>query len=118
MFLSLRYFVEREKERETSILLATVGIKDGLTEGVIKLVTSESPSNVQTAKTRLNASCTNVTFKVYANPELVNTTEVFVTLESSIKSLSDPRAKVVKVSVKSCPTGFPLVMTHVFVDLN
>ena len=73
------------------------------------MVTSESPSNVQTAKTRLNASCTIVTFKVYANPELVNTTEISVTLESSIKPLSDPRAKVVKVSIESCPTGFPLV---------
>ena len=94
---------------DVRISLATVGIKDGLTEGVIKLVTSESSSNVQTAKNRLNASCTNVTFKVYANPESVNATEISVTLESSIKPLSDPRAKVVKVSIESCPTGFPLV---------
>ena len=76
---------------------------------MIKLVTSESSSNVQTAKNRLNASCTNVTFKVYANPESVNATEISVTLESSIKPLSDPKAKVVKVSIESCPTGFPLV---------
>ena len=94
---------------DVNISLATVGIKDGLTDGVMKLVTSESLCNVQTAKNRLNASCTNVTFKVYTNPESINTTEVVVTLENSIKPLSDPRAKAVKVSIGSCPTGFPLI---------
>ena len=37
---------------DVGISLATVGRKDGLTEGVIKLVTSESSSDVQTAKNR------------------------------------------------------------------
>ena len=37
---------------DVCISLTTVGRKDGLTEGVIKLVTSESSSDVQTAKNR------------------------------------------------------------------
>ena len=67
-----------------NISLATVGNKDGLTKGVIKLTTSDSSSStVQTDNTRLNATCTNVTFKLIANP-LLNTSKVYVTLESSI----------------------------------
>ena len=92
-----------------NISLATVGNKDGLTKGVIKLTTSDSSSStVQTDNTRLNATCTNVTFKLIANP-LLNTSKVYVTLESSISDpSSDPLAKVIKVNIESCPIGFPL----------
>ena len=91
-----------------NISLATVGIKDGLTKGEIKLTASDSLSTVQTDNARLNATCTNVTFKLRVNPSL-NTTQVYVTLKSSIiESSSDPRRKVIKVSIESCPIGFPL----------
>ena len=92
-----------------NISLATVGNKDGLTNGVVKLTTSDnSSSTVQTDNTRLNATCTNVTFKITANPSL-NTTQVYVTLESSISEpSSDPLAKVIEVNIESCPIGFPL----------
>ena len=92
-----------------NILLATVGNKDGLTKGVIKLITSDSSSStVQTDNTRLNATCTNVTFKLRLNPSL-NTLKVYVTLESSISEpSSDHLAKVIKVNIESCPIGFPL----------
>ena len=93
-----------------NISLATVGNKDGLTKGVIKLTTSDgSSSNVQTDNPRLNATCTNVTFKLIANPSL-NTTQVYVTSESSISEpSSDPLAKLIKVNIESCPIGYPLV---------
>ena len=93
-----------------NIPLATVGNKDGLTKGVIKLTTSDSSSStVQTDDTRLNATCTNVTFNLIANPSL-NTTQVYVTLDSSISEpSSDVYAKVIEVSIKSCPFGYPLL---------
>ena len=93
-----------------NIPLATVGNKDGLTKGVIKLTTSDSSSStVQTDNTRLNATCTNVTFKLRANPSL-NTTQVYVTLDSSIiEHSSDVYVKVIEVSIKSCPIGYPLL---------
>ena len=93
-----------------NISLATVGNKDGLTKGVIKLTTSDSSSStVQTDNTRLNATCTNVTFKLIANPSL-NTTKVYVTSESIISELSsDVYAKVIEVSIESCPFGYPLL---------
>ena len=93
---------------DVNISIATVGIKDGLTKGEIKLTTSDTSSTVQTDNTRLNATCTNVTFKLRTNTSL-NTTEVYVTLKSSISEpSSDPRHKVIKVSIESCPIGFPL----------
>ena len=93
-----------------NISLATVGNKDGLTKGVIKLTTSDSSSTtVQTNNPRLNATCTNVTFKLRPNPSL-NTTQVYVTLDSSISEpSSDPLAKVIEVNIESCPIGYPLV---------
>ena len=88
---------------DISISLATVGSKNGLTNGVIKFTSS----NVQTVNTRLNANCTDVTFSVTANSSL-NTTQVYVTLEKSIKPLYDPFAKVIDITIQSCPIGFPL----------
>ena len=88
---------------DNSISLATVGSKNGLTNGVIKF----TPSNVQTVNDRLIPSCTDVTFSVTANTSL-NTTQVYVTLEKSIKPLYDPFAKVIDVIIQSCPIGFPL----------
>ena len=91
-----------------NISLASVGVKDGLTRGVIKLTSDSSSSTVQTDNTRLNPTCTNITFKLRANPSL-NTSKVYVTLESSIsETSSDPLAKVIKVNIESCPIGFPL----------
>ena len=93
---------------DVNISLATVGNKEGLTKGVIKLTTSDSSSTVQTDNTRLNATCTNVTFNLKANPSL-NTSKVYVTLESSISEpSSDLLAKVIEVSIEFCPIGFPL----------
>ena len=93
-----------------NISLATVGNKDGLTKGVIKLTTTDSIlSTVQTDNTRLNATCTNVTFKLTANPSL-NTTNVYVTHEGLISELiSDGYDKVIEVTIESCPIGYPLV---------
>ena len=93
-----------------NISLAAVGNKDGLTKGVIKLTTSEcSSSTLQTDNTRLNATCTNVTFKLTANPSL-NTTKVYVKSEGLVSELSsDGHAKVIEVNIESCPIGYPLV---------
>ena len=72
------------------------------------MTTSDSSSTVQIDNTRLNATCTNVTLKLKPNSSL-NTTQVYVTLKSSIsKPSSDPRHKVIKVNIESCPLGFPL----------
>ena len=95
-----------------NISLATVGNKDGLTKGVIKLITSDRlSSNVQTDNTKLNATCTNVTFKLKAKPSL-NTTQVYVTSEGLISELSSNDihyVKVIEVNIESCPIGFPLI---------
>ena len=93
-----------------NISLATVGNKDGLTKGVIKLTTSDSSSStVQTDNTRLNATCTNVTFKLTANSSL-NTTKVYVTLEDLISGLSFEVYPIfIDISIESCPIGYPLV---------
>ena len=84
---------------DVNVSLATVGIKDGLTEGVVKL---RSSSNVQTDNNRLNASCTNVTFTLKANSSM-NTTQVHATLETSNTD------KLIYITIKSCPIGFPLI---------
>ena len=93
-----------------NISLATVGNKDGLTKGVIKLTTTDSSSStVQTDNTRLNATSTNVTFKLRANPSL-NTTQVHVTHEGLISGLLfHGYSKIIEVSIKSCPIGYPLI---------
>ena len=94
----------------SNISLATVGLRNGLTKGVIKLTISDSSSTLQTYNNRLKAICTNVTFKLKTSPSL-NTTQVYVTLERSISEpLSDPLAKIIEVRIESCPIGFPLVM--------
>ena len=93
-----------------NISLATVGNKDGLTKGVIKLTTSDSSSStVQTDNTRLNATCTNVTFKLTANPSL-NTTKVYVRVEGFISEFSSEVHPIfIDISIESCPIGYPLV---------
>ena len=93
-----------------NIPLATVGSLNGLTNGVIKLTSPDSSSTVQTDNNRLNATCTNVTFKLSANPDLLNATDIYATLESSIiNPLQDHHAKIINVNIESCPIGFPLV---------
>ena len=93
-----------------NIPLATVGSLNGLTKGVIKLSSPDSSSTVKTDNNRLNATCTNVTLKLSANPDLLNATDIYATLESSIiDPLHDPQAKVIYVTIDSCPRGFPLV---------
>ena len=95
---------------DVNIPLATVGSKDGLTKGVIKLTSSDSSSIVQIDNNRLNATCTNVIFKLNANPDFLNATNIYATLESSIiDPLQDHRAKVIDVTIESCPIGFILV---------
>ena len=90
------------------VSLATVGIKDSLTEGVIKLNLSENSSTVQYGNNRLKANCTNVTFTLTINSSL-NTTQVYATLNNSISEcLQDPYAKLIEVTIESCPNGFPL----------
>ena len=83
-----------------SVTLAIVGLKNGLTEGVVKLASSDGSYIEQT---RLNAKCTNVTFKTNFS---LNTVQVYAKLESSI---SDPSlTKVIELTTQSCPAGFTL----------
>ena len=89
-----------------NIQVAAVGIKNGLTSGVLKL--TDTLTNVQVDDNRLNVSCNNITFRLKANSSLHATT-VFGTLESSVDPVNDPLHKVLEVAIKSCPTGFPLV---------
>ena len=92
------------------ISLATVGLKETLTEGVIKLNLSDNSSIVQYDNNRLNAICTNVTFTLRTNPSL-STTQVYATLNSSIFEhlYDDPYVKVIEVTIEPCPNGYPLV---------
>ena len=91
--------------------LATVGSKNGLTKGVIKLTGLDSSFKVQTVNTRLNSNCTDVTFSITTNSSL-NTTRVYVTLEKSFLPLYDPLGKVIEVTFQSCPFAFPLDITN------
>ena len=94
---------------DVNISLATVGILDGLTQGVIKLNSSDNSSIVQYNNNRLNAICTNVTFTLKINPSL-NTTQVYATLNNSISEpFIDPYGKVIEVAIESCPIGYQLV---------
>ena len=86
---------------DINISLATVGSKDGLTEGVIKLTSSDSSTTI----IRVSAKCINVTFKT--NLSLI-TDQVYASLESSIEPSSDHLAKVIGVTIESCPLGFLL----------
>ena len=95
---------------DVNISLATVGSKDGLTKGVIKLTSSDNSSIVLVDNNRLNATCTNITFKLTANPDLLNATVIYATLENSIIGpLQDHQAKVINVTIESCPIGLLLV---------
>ena len=91
---------------DVSISLATVGFRNGLTKGMIKF--TDSLSNEYVVYKVLSASCTNVTYKIKTKPSL-NTTEVYVTLESSIEPSSDFLLKVIEFNIEFCPVGFPLV---------
>ena len=94
---------------DVNVSLATVGILDGLTQGVIKLNSSDNSTFVQYNKNRLNATCTNVPFSLRTNPSL-DTTQVYATLNSSITgALYDPYFKVIEITIEPCPNDFPLV---------
>ena len=94
---------------DINVSLATVGILDGLTQGVLKLNSSDNSSIVQYHNNKLNATCTNVTFTLRINPSL-NKTQISATLNRSmIKPLHDTYAKVLEVTIESCPIGSQLV---------
>ena len=94
---------------DINVSLATVGISNGLTEGVIKLNASDNSSIVQYNNNRLNAICTNVTFTLRTKPSL-DTTQVYTTLETSISEpLYDSCVKVIDVTIEPCPNGYLLV---------
>ena len=94
---------------DINVSLATVGMLDGLTQGVIKLNSSDNSSIVQYNNNRLNAACTNIIFTLRTNSSL-NTTQVYATLNSLISDyLCDLFVKVIEVTIEPCPNGFPLV---------
>ena len=94
---------------DVNVSLAVVGMFDSLTQGVIKLNLSDNSSILQYNNNMLSAVCTNVTFTLRINPSL-DTTQVYATLNSSItEPLYDPYVKVIEVTIKPCPDGFPLV---------
>ena len=94
---------------DVNVSLATVGLKKGLTKGTIKFTLSDSSMNVQTDNSMLNATCTNVTLKLSANPDLLSSTTINVTLKNSIdESYHEFQAKVIDITIKSCPIGYPL----------
>ena len=95
---------------DVNISLATVGSLNGLTKGVIKFSSPDGSSTMQTDNKRLNATCTNATITLSANPDLINATDIYATLESSIVDpLHNSRAKVISITIDSCPIGFPLL---------
>ena len=83
-----------------NVTLAIVGLKDGLTEGVVKLTSSDGS---YTEQRRLNAKCTNITFKTNV---LLKTTQIYAKLEKSFTDHS--LSKVIEVTTQSCPIGFML----------
>ena len=92
---------------DINVSLATVGMLDGLTQGVIKLNSLNNSSNVQYNNNRLNAYCTNVTFTLTTS---LSTLQVYATLNNSFsRHLYDPSAKVIEVTIEPCPNGYPLV---------
>ena len=94
---------------DVNIPLATVGILDGLTQGVIKLNSSDNSYIVQYNNNRLNATCTDVIFTLRINTSL-SSTQVYATLNNSFSEpLYDPYIKVIKVIIEPCPNGYPLV---------
>ena len=94
---------------DVHVSLATVGLKDSLKEGIIKLNLSDNSSTLQYHNNRLYANCTNITFKLITKHSWI-TTQVYVTLKNSIhEPLYDPYTKVIEVAIESCPNGYPLV---------
>ena len=94
---------------DVNISLATVGLRKGLTTGVIKMTSSNSSTTVQTYNNRLNTTCTNVTFTLRTNP-LLKTTEVYAKLDRSIsKFLHDSHTKIIEVTIESCQNGYPFL---------
>ena len=95
-----------------NISLATVGIHNSLTKGVINLISDSSSATVLAENTRINAGCTNVIFKLTANPS-IKTTRVRAILQRSISEhfyhLYEHYDKVINVNIESCPIGYPLV---------
>ena len=95
---------------DVNVSLATVGLKNGLTKGMIKFILSDSSLNVKTDNSMLNVTCTNVTLKLSANPDLLNATKINVTLENSIdESFHSFQAETIDITIKSCPIGYPLI---------
>ena len=94
---------------DVTISLATIGSRNGLTNGMIKLTDSSSNEYIAVYNI-ISANCTNVDYKLKANTSTMNTTLIFVRLERSISDyLQDPYAKIIQVTIESCPIGFPLV---------
>ena len=92
-----------------NVSLATVGILDSLTQGVIKLNLSDNSSIVQYNTNRLNAICTNVAVTLRINTSL-DKIQVYATLNTSIiEPLYDPYVKVIEVTIEPCPIGLQLV---------
>ena len=95
---------------DVNVSLAIVGLRKGLTKGMIKFTSSDSSLNVKTDNSMLNATCTNVSLKLSANPHLLNATKINVTLKNSIdESFHSFQAKIIDITIKSCPIGYPLV---------
>ena len=94
---------------DINVSVAVAGALDGLTQGVIKLNSSDNSSIVQYNDNTLNATCTNVTFTLRTNTTL-DKIQVYATLNSStIEPLYDPYGKVIEVTIVPCPNGYPLV---------
>ena len=92
-------------ESRLKVLLATFGLQNCTTEGVIKVTSSDISSTVLTDKNRLNAICTNVTFVLKTN-SLLDTAQVNATLGRSISAtLYDTYANVIEVNIESCSNG-------------
>ena len=88
-----------------NVSLAAVGSFNGLTIGKIRLM--EYSTNINTIH-EISAHCTNITY--VASP-LVNATQVqiYATLNLIINPILDSMAKIIKVTILSCPIGFLLV---------
>ena len=92
---------------DVNIPLAIVGSKDGLTKGLIKLTSSDSRSTLPSHNNRLNATCTNITFKINANPLFLNATNIYATLETSIiDPLLDIKLKSLMLPLSLVQLGF------------
>ena len=88
-----------------NVSLAAVGSLNGLTIGKIRLM--EYSTNINTIH-EISAHCTNITYVASA---LMNTmqTQIYATLDLIINPILDSMAKIIKVTILSCPIGFLLV---------